>query len=177
MNGGSYVVCVAHEQHVEWAAREEPERPMYIDAEDPTRSSWARYINHADSGDSASCNCELRVVAEPEALAEPEAKQGGGDAHAPEPARPKRANSPPARGGLAGYFLLLASIVALTAHASLSTLQPPPVPPACKWSWNLKGPKPWAKPTAGCVPANAFTLACSLRVPSPDDPRVCVGKR
>ena len=69
MNGGSYVVCVAHEQHVEWAAREEPERPMYIDAEDPTRSSWARYINHADSGDSTSCNCVLRVAAEPEARA------------------------------------------------------------------------------------------------------------
>ena len=66
MNGGSYVVCLAHEQHVEWAAREEPTRPMYIDAEDPNRSSWARYVNHADGSDSLSCNCELRTAAEPE---------------------------------------------------------------------------------------------------------------
>ena len=62
MNGGSYVVCLAHEQHVEWAAREEPLRPMYIDAEDPTRSSWCRFINHAHY-ETPACNLSPRTDA------------------------------------------------------------------------------------------------------------------
>ena len=34
----------------------------YIDGEDDDRSSWCRYINHADA-DSSACNCEARVDA------------------------------------------------------------------------------------------------------------------
>lgn len=33
--------------------------PAYLDAEDPTRSSWCRYINHSD--DAASCNLKFQV--------------------------------------------------------------------------------------------------------------------
>lgn len=65
-NGGSYVVCLAERRLVEWSAKEQPDRPMYIDAEDADRSSWCRYINHADGSDGDRCNCELRVAAEPQ---------------------------------------------------------------------------------------------------------------
>ena len=33
--------------------------PAYLDAEDPTRSTWCRYINHAD--DDAACNLRFQV--------------------------------------------------------------------------------------------------------------------
>ena len=37
-------------------------------AEDPERSSWCRYVNHAESHDDA-CNLVLRVAATPRPLA------------------------------------------------------------------------------------------------------------
>ena len=35
-------------------------RPVYVDAEDPHRSSWCRFINHAHY-DSPACNLEPRT--------------------------------------------------------------------------------------------------------------------
>ena len=64
-NGGTYVVQLASQLLVDWAAREDPSMIMYIDAEDADRSSWCRYINHADSSEG-ECNLVLRVAATPE---------------------------------------------------------------------------------------------------------------
>lgn len=59
-NGGSYIFALL-------IAATEPEalpaglgrRPMYVDAEDGTRSSWCRYINHAHY-ETPACNLEPR---------------------------------------------------------------------------------------------------------------------
>jgi len=68
-NGGSYVVCLASRMLVDLAAGEEPERvALYIDAEDPDRSSWTRYVNHAETADSC-CNLKLQTAAAPVACA------------------------------------------------------------------------------------------------------------
>jgi len=54
---------------VDLAAGEEPERvALYIDAEDPDRSSWTRYVNHAETADSC-CNLKLQTAAAPVACA------------------------------------------------------------------------------------------------------------
>ena len=60
-NGGSYIFAVL-------MAACEPEalppglgrRPIYVDAEDGTRSGWSRYINHAHF-ETSSCNLEPRT--------------------------------------------------------------------------------------------------------------------
>ena len=59
-NGGSYIFATL-------LAACEPEalpagmgrRPIYVDAEDPTRSSWCRFINHAHY-ETPQCNLEPR---------------------------------------------------------------------------------------------------------------------
>ena len=65
-NGGAYVVCLASRRLSEMASAEEPETcVMYVDAEDPNRSNWCRFVNHADGGDPA-CNLSLHTAAAPE---------------------------------------------------------------------------------------------------------------
>ena len=68
-NGGAYAVVLASRRCTEAVAREEgSSRACYVDAEDPDRSSWCRYINHADSGEAA-CNLRMHTAIEPAALA------------------------------------------------------------------------------------------------------------
>ena len=69
-NGGAYCLCLTSSmQLAEWSAMEEPERPLYIDAEDASHSNWTRYINHADAAWGAACNLQLHVSTEPAPLA------------------------------------------------------------------------------------------------------------
>ena len=57
-NGAKYVFKLPP-----WAHDEVDGEPVYcVDAEDPNRSSWCRYLNHAPC-ESPMCNCEARVDA------------------------------------------------------------------------------------------------------------------
>ena len=56
-NGGAYVFKLPPECR-DRVGRE----PVYcIDAEDPNRSSWCRFINHAPSDDREHCNVKVHV--------------------------------------------------------------------------------------------------------------------
>ena len=66
-NGGSYVVALASAPGIGMAMAEGPEDVfVYIDAEDPNRSSWCRYINHAESNER-ECNLILQTSADQDA--------------------------------------------------------------------------------------------------------------
>ena len=56
-NGGSYCFALLPEEY-----DYSEERIAFIDAEDPNRSAWSRYINHAN-GESGECNCVSMVDA------------------------------------------------------------------------------------------------------------------
>ena len=56
-NGGSYCFTVLPDVHSQIF----PGRTAFIDAEDPTRSSWARYVNHAAEKQGMACNLEPKV--------------------------------------------------------------------------------------------------------------------
>jgi len=57
-NGGGYTFCLLPDS----ASVIFPGRVAFIDAEDPHRSNWARYINHAPE-DAQLCNTEPHVDA------------------------------------------------------------------------------------------------------------------
>ena len=66
-NGGSYVVALASAPGIGMAMAEGPEDVfVYIDAEDPNRSSWCRYINHAEANER-ECNLILQTSADQDA--------------------------------------------------------------------------------------------------------------
>ena len=57
-NGSSYCFSLlAEEVLAALGSTMLPRRPAYIDGEDPTRSSWCRYINHCEEG-QPGCNLE-----------------------------------------------------------------------------------------------------------------------
>jgi hypothetical protein len=62
-NGGSYCFSLLPSAAPLPALLPDPALIAYVDAEDPNRSSWARYINHA-APDSAQCNARSHVNAE-----------------------------------------------------------------------------------------------------------------
>ena len=69
-NSGAYCVALVPHGLEDTIKRDGLAIPCYIDAEDPMRSSWPRYINHASdlmrptsrgSADISPCNLELKV--------------------------------------------------------------------------------------------------------------------
>lgn len=59
-NGGSYALLLLPETPN--GTRGFGELASYVDAEDPTRSGWCRYVNHAETAEEG-CNAEVRVDA------------------------------------------------------------------------------------------------------------------
>lgn len=59
-NGGSYALLIMPDQPE--GTRGFGNIVAYIDAEDPNRSSWCRFVNHAEEA-CEGCNAEIRVDA------------------------------------------------------------------------------------------------------------------